>query len=167
MKEKSLYYFHKKLKILKKTKKTQKNPFLVGFFRWVFLGFFWWVFLGGFFWVGFLMPTLPLADSDETVLEPIQRLGGKYSERRLVIVKSSKKSFSSNTVRYGTVHHQTSTVAVVQFFVANRSHRYTFMKIQKVIPWTQKPVLWDRNDLLRFSSEKDLIPVPVPDSNNI
>jgi hypothetical protein len=33
----------------KKFKKTQKNPLLVGFFRWVFLGFFGWVFLGGFF----------------------------------------------------------------------------------------------------------------------
>ncbi len=41
LKEKSWYYFHKKLKILKK-------PFLVGF-----LGGFFWV-----FWVGFLMPTL-------------------------------------------------------------------------------------------------------------
>jgi hypothetical protein len=41
MKEKSLYYFHKKLKIKKKTK---KKTFLVGFFRWVFLGFFGWVF---------------------------------------------------------------------------------------------------------------------------
>ena len=37
---------------LKKPKKTQKNPILVGFFKWVFLGFFGWVFLGGFFWVG-------------------------------------------------------------------------------------------------------------------
>jgi len=33
----------------KKFKKTPKNPFLVGFFRWVFFGF---------FWVGFSMPTL-------------------------------------------------------------------------------------------------------------
>jgi hypothetical protein len=33
----SLYYFHKKLKIKKKT-------FLVGFFRWFFLGFLGWVF---------------------------------------------------------------------------------------------------------------------------
>ena len=33
----------------KKTQKNPKNPFLVGFFRWVFLGFFGWVFLGGFF----------------------------------------------------------------------------------------------------------------------
>jgi hypothetical protein len=49
LKEKTLSYFHKKVK-LKKTQKTQKNPFLVEFFRWVFLG--------GFFWVGFLMPTL-------------------------------------------------------------------------------------------------------------
>jgi hypothetical protein len=46
-KEKSLYYFHKKLKNLK-FKKPQ-NPFLVGFFRWFFFGF---------FWVGFLLPTL-------------------------------------------------------------------------------------------------------------
>jgi hypothetical protein len=53
LKEKSLFYFHKKLKILKKPKKNQKSPFLVGF-----LGGFFWVFLGGFFWVGFLMPTL-------------------------------------------------------------------------------------------------------------
>ncbi len=49
MKEKSLYYFHKKLKIKKKTKKTKKKHF-----QWVFLGgffffFFGWVFLGGFF----------------------------------------------------------------------------------------------------------------------
>ncbi len=43
-KEKSLYYFHKKLKI-KKNPKTQKTHFY-----WVFLcGFFGWVFLGGFF----------------------------------------------------------------------------------------------------------------------
>jgi hypothetical protein len=34
LKEKSLYYFHKKIKNLKNPKKT----FLVGFFRWVFLG---------------------------------------------------------------------------------------------------------------------------------
>ena len=34
---------------LKKPKKTQKNPILVGFFKWVFLGFFGWVFLGGYF----------------------------------------------------------------------------------------------------------------------
>jgi hypothetical protein len=47
LKEKSLYYFHKKLKI-KKTKKT----FLVGFLG----GFL------GFFWVGFLMPTLAYLD---------------------------------------------------------------------------------------------------------
>jgi hypothetical protein len=40
-----LYFSQKNLKF----KKTQKNPFLVGFFRWVFLGFFGWVFLGGFF----------------------------------------------------------------------------------------------------------------------
>ena len=33
----------------KKPKKTQKNPILVGFFKWVFLGFFGWVFLGGYF----------------------------------------------------------------------------------------------------------------------
>ncbi len=33
----------------KKFKKTQKKPFLVGFFWWFFLGFFGWVFLGGFF----------------------------------------------------------------------------------------------------------------------
>jgi hypothetical protein len=44
LKEKSLYYFHKKLKILK----NPKNPLLV-----FFLGGFFWVFLGGF-----LMPTL-------------------------------------------------------------------------------------------------------------
>ena len=31
-------------------KKTQKNPFLVGFFDWAFLG--------GFFWVGFFWPSL-------------------------------------------------------------------------------------------------------------
>jgi hypothetical protein len=37
LKEKSLYYFHKKLKF----KKPKKKTFLVGF-------------LGGFFWVGFL-----------------------------------------------------------------------------------------------------------------
>ncbi len=40
-----MYYFLKKQKF----KKTQKNPFLVEFFRWVFLGFFGWVFLGVFF----------------------------------------------------------------------------------------------------------------------
>jgi hypothetical protein len=34
LKEKSLCYFHKKLKI----KKKPKNPLLVGFFRWFFLG---------------------------------------------------------------------------------------------------------------------------------
>jgi hypothetical protein len=53
LKEKSLYYFHKKFKIKKNTKKHThtKKTFLVGFFR---------VFLGGFFWVGFLMPTLLL-----------------------------------------------------------------------------------------------------------
>ncbi len=34
MKEKSLYYFHKKNL---KFKKKPKNPFLVGFYRWVFL----------------------------------------------------------------------------------------------------------------------------------
>jgi hypothetical protein len=39
LKEKSLFYFHKKLKI-----KKPKNPFLVGFLRWVFVDF-----LGGFF----------------------------------------------------------------------------------------------------------------------
>jgi hypothetical protein len=39
--EKSLYYFHKKLKIKKKTKKPPKN---------IFSGFFGWVFLGGFFY---------------------------------------------------------------------------------------------------------------------
>jgi hypothetical protein len=49
-KEKSLYFFHKKLQNLKKPKKNKKKTFLVGFFR---------VFLGGFFWVGFLLPTLP------------------------------------------------------------------------------------------------------------
>jgi type II secretory pathway component PulF len=43
-----LYYFHKKLKINKKNKKTQKTPFLLGFLG----GFL------GFFWVGFLLPTL-------------------------------------------------------------------------------------------------------------
>jgi hypothetical protein len=52
LKEKSLYYFHKKLKI----KKNPKNPFLVGF-----LGGFFWV---GFFWVGFLMPTLFIRGPD-------------------------------------------------------------------------------------------------------
>jgi hypothetical protein len=41
LKEKSLYYFHKKLKI---KKKKPKKTFLVGF-----LGGFYWVFLGGFF----------------------------------------------------------------------------------------------------------------------
>jgi hypothetical protein len=51
-KEKSLYYFHKKLR---NEKEPKKKTFLVGFFR-VFLdGFFGWVFLGGFF----LLPTLP------------------------------------------------------------------------------------------------------------
>jgi hypothetical protein len=49
LKEKSLYYFHKKFKNLKNPKKKQKKTFLVGFLG----GFF------GFFWVGFLMPTLP------------------------------------------------------------------------------------------------------------
>jgi hypothetical protein len=39
--EKSLNYFHKKFKKLKKPKKTTQKPFLVGFFRWVILGFFW------------------------------------------------------------------------------------------------------------------------------
>jgi hypothetical protein len=43
LKEKSLNYFHKKLKIKKKPK-NNKKPFLVGVFRWFF-----WVFLGGFF----------------------------------------------------------------------------------------------------------------------
>jgi hypothetical protein len=38
LKEKSLYYFHKKLKIKKKTKKTFLVVFLGGFFGWVFLG---------------------------------------------------------------------------------------------------------------------------------
>jgi hypothetical protein len=41
LKEKSLYYFHKKFKILKTQKTHKKKTFLVGF-------------LGGFFWVGFL-----------------------------------------------------------------------------------------------------------------
>jgi hypothetical protein len=49
LKEKSLYYFHKKLKILKNPKKPQKKTFLVGFLGGFFLGFFGWVFLGGFF----------------------------------------------------------------------------------------------------------------------
>jgi hypothetical protein len=49
LKEKSFCYFQKKIKNLKKPKKTQKKPLLVGFFRWVFLVFFGWVFLGGFF----------------------------------------------------------------------------------------------------------------------
>ncbi len=34
---------------VKKKKKTQKTPFLVGFFRWFLFVFFGWVFLGGFF----------------------------------------------------------------------------------------------------------------------
>jgi hypothetical protein len=34
LKEKSLFYFHKKIKNLKK----KQNPFLVVFFRWFFLG---------------------------------------------------------------------------------------------------------------------------------
>jgi hypothetical protein len=38
-KVKSLYYFHKKIKNFKKTKKTPKNIFS-GFFRWIF----YWVF---------------------------------------------------------------------------------------------------------------------------
>ncbi len=44
-----MYYFHKKLKIKKKTSETPKKTFLVGFFMWFF-----WV-----FWSGFLLPTLP------------------------------------------------------------------------------------------------------------
>jgi hypothetical protein len=47
---KVFFSFKKKLKNLKKPIKP-KNPFFVGFFRWVFLG--------GFFWVSFLLPTLP------------------------------------------------------------------------------------------------------------
>jgi hypothetical protein len=50
-KEKSLYYFHKILKILK-TPKKQNKTFLVGF-RWFFGGF-----LGTVVWVVFLLPTL-------------------------------------------------------------------------------------------------------------
>ena len=56
MKKKSLYYFHKKLKIQKTPK---KKTFLVGF-----LGVFFGVFLGGSFWLGFLMPTLPQGEHD-------------------------------------------------------------------------------------------------------
>jgi hypothetical protein len=46
-KEKSLYYFHKKLKIYINPKKNTKKTFFVGF-------------LGGFFWVGFFS----VADTD-------------------------------------------------------------------------------------------------------
>jgi hypothetical protein len=58
LKEKSLYYFHKKIKNFKKPKKTKKKTFLVGLLGGLFCvffdGFFWvgffgWVFLGGFF----------------------------------------------------------------------------------------------------------------------
>jgi hypothetical protein len=43
-KEKSFYYFHKKLKNIKKFKKTQKT-----YFYCFFLGVFFWLSLGGFF----------------------------------------------------------------------------------------------------------------------
>ncbi len=66
MKEKSLYYFHKNLKI----KKKPKNPLFVGFFRWVFLG--------GFFWVGFLMPTLIISYS-----LPVWRIRDVYPRYRI------------------------------------------------------------------------------------
>jgi hypothetical protein len=51
-KDKSLYYFHKKIK----NKKIKKH-FWVGFFRWFFGGFFGW---------GFLLPTLDLAVAGAT-----------------------------------------------------------------------------------------------------
>jgi hypothetical protein len=59
-KEKSLYYFHKKLKI-KKTKKT-----FLGFFRWVF-------------WVGFLLATLREGDLPE-VLRPAPSQGDQLPQ---------------------------------------------------------------------------------------
>jgi hypothetical protein len=52
-----LYYFQKKFKIKKKTK---KKTFLVGFFRWGF-----WV-----LWVGFLLPTLLIDNEDFATLPP-------------------------------------------------------------------------------------------------
>jgi hypothetical protein len=72
LREKSLYYFQKKIKNFKKPKKKPKKTFLVGFFRWVFWGFFGWVFLGGFFWVGFLMPTLLALNALTTQLDLMQ-----------------------------------------------------------------------------------------------
>jgi hypothetical protein len=58
-KDKSLYYFHKKLKILKNQQNPPKNIFsgflggFFGFYGWFFevfwVGFFGWFFLGGFF----------------------------------------------------------------------------------------------------------------------
>jgi hypothetical protein len=51
--KKSVFIKNKKFK---KTQKTQKKTFLVGFLG-GFFGFFW-VGSFGFFWVGFLMPTL-------------------------------------------------------------------------------------------------------------
>jgi hypothetical protein len=56
-KEKSLYYFHKKLKI----KKNKKHSFS-GVFRWFFFGFFW---VGFFGWVFYCQPWKEEEEEDD------------------------------------------------------------------------------------------------------